>query len=287
MRTVSPLVTLSTASTYPESTTAAFEMAARLGYDGVEVMVLGDAVSQDPTALLRLRDHYGIPITSIHSPCLLISQRVWGAEPWGKLERARAAAELLGASTVVVHPPFRWQRDYARDFEVGLARMRDETDVVFAVENMYPWRARSREWAAYLPDWDPRNQDYPNVTLDLSHTAVSGTSALVMASDLDDRLAHIHLADGSGSARDEHLVPGRGSQPCAEVLEGLAVGGFAGTIAVEVSTRKAANRAEREADLAEALAFARLHLAAPLATPSPSAPPRSGSTGVTSAALDA
>ena len=40
--------------------------------------------------------------------------------------------------------------------------------------------------------------------------------------------------------------------------------GFSRTVAVEVSTRKAANRAEREADLAEALAFARLHLAAPL-----------------------
>ena len=113
---------------------------------------------------------------------------------------------------------------------MGLARMRDETDVVFAVENMYPWRARNREWAAYQPDWDPRNQDYPQVTLDLSHTAVSGTSALEMAGDLGDRLAHIHLADGTGLARDEHLVPGRGNQQCAEVLEGLAQQGFTGTV---------------------------------------------------------
>lgn len=79
-------------------------MAARLGYDGLEVMALTDAVSQDPTAL-RLRDHYGIAITSIHAPCLLVSQRVWGTEPWPKLQRAQAAAELLGAETVVVHPP--------------------------------------------------------------------------------------------------------------------------------------------------------------------------------------
>jgi 2-polyprenyl-3-methyl-5-hydroxy-6-metoxy-1,4-benzoquinol methylase len=28
-------------------------------------------------------------------------------------------------------------------------------------------------------------------------------------------------ADGSGSNRDEHLVPGRGAQPCADVLEHL------------------------------------------------------------------
>ena len=258
---------LSTASVYPESTAAAFEIARRLGYDGIELMVFTDAVSQDPEAVRALSDYYGVPVLAVHSPCLLVTQRVWSTDPWEKLQRSQAAAERLGASTVVVHPPFRWQRDYAREFELGLARMRDETDVVFAVENMYPWRARNREWAAYQPDWDPRNQDYPHVTLDLSHTAVSGTSALSMADDLGDRLAHIHLADGTGLARDEHLVPGRGNQQCAEVLEGLALQGFTGTVVLEVSTRRAANRAEREADLAEALAFARLNLAAPLVVP--------------------
>ena len=47
-------VALSTASVYPESTAGAFEVAARLGYDGVEVMVWTDPVSQDVTALRRL-----------------------------------------------------------------------------------------------------------------------------------------------------------------------------------------------------------------------------------------
>jgi hypothetical protein len=130
------MVTLSTASTYPESTAAAFEMAARLGYDGLEVMVLTDAVSQDPTALLRLRDHYGIAITSVHAPCLLISQRVWGTEPWPKLRRAQAAAELLGASTVVVHRRSAGS-DYAREFVTGIERWRADRHPV-AVENVLP-----------------------------------------------------------------------------------------------------------------------------------------------------
>lgn len=254
-------VALSTASVYPESTAAAFEIASRLGYDGVEVMVQTDAVSQDVNALQRLSDHYAMPILAIHSPCLLVTQRVWGTEPWGKLERSRAVAERLGAGIVVVHPPFRWQRDYARDFVIGLKRMTEETDVRFAVENMYPWRARRREVAAYAPDWDIRHDDYPHTTLDLSHTAVSGSDPLRMAVDLGDRLTHIHLADGSGSARDEHLIPGRGTQPAGALLERLASQKFTGTVVVEVSTRKANSRAEREADLAEALAFARLHLA--------------------------
>lgn len=267
MRVPAAKIALSTSSVYPESPAAAFEIARRLGYDGVELMVFTDPVSQDPDAVRALVDLYEVPVLSVHSPCLLVTQRVWSPDPWEKLRRAQAAAERLGAGTVVVHPPFRWQRDYARDFEVGLARMRDETDVRFAVENMYPWRVRSREWAAYLPDWDPRNHDYPDVTLDLSHTSVSGTSAIRMAADLGPRLSHLHLADGSGAAKDEHLVPGRGTQPCGPILEGLAASGFSGTVVLEVSTRRAASRADREADLAEALAFTRLHLAAPLAPP--------------------
>ena len=51
-------VALSTASCYPESCTTAFEMAADLGFDGVEVMVWTDPVSQDPEALRGLSDRF-------------------------------------------------------------------------------------------------------------------------------------------------------------------------------------------------------------------------------------
>lgn len=257
-------VALSTASVYPETTANAFEIAGRLGYDGVEVMVWTDPVSQDVTALRQLSDYHQVPILAVHAPCLVITQRVWGTDPWVKLVRARDAAEELGAQTVVVHPPFRWQREYARQFLSGIQSMADETDVRFAVENMFPLRARGREVTPYAPDWDPTAEDFPDFTLDLSHTSVSRSDALEMAATMGDRLSHVHIADGTGTARDEHLVPGRGTQPCAELLEGLAGRGFDGLVVVEVNTRKADDRAERETDLAEALAFTRLNLAAPL-----------------------
>jgi len=256
-------VALSTASVYPEATPAAFELAARLGYDGVEVMVWTDPVSQDPEALKRLSDYHGIPVLAIHAPCLIITQRVWGTDPWAKLVRARNAADEVGAKTVVVHPPFRWQRDYARDFVAGINRMSEETDVRFAVENMFPLRARGREVTPYAPDWDPTEEDVRHFTIDLSHTSVSQSDAMDMAARMSDRLAHVHIADGLGGPRDEHLVPGRGTQPCGALLESLARQGFDGTVVVEINTRRADTRADREADLAEALAFTRLHLAAP------------------------
>jgi sugar phosphate isomerase/epimerase len=256
-------VALSTASVYPESTATAFEMAGRLGYDGVEVMVWTDVISQDINAVRRLSDHHGVPVLAVHAPCLLITQRVWGPDPWAKLQKAQRCAETVGARTVVVHPPFRWQREYARDFVTGIAKMADETDVVFAVENMFPLRAPGRgrrEVVPYAPDWSPVEHDYGHVTLDLSHTAVSGSDAIAMADLLGDRLSHVHMADGLGTPKDEHLVPGRGGQPCAELLERLRRTSYGGVVVVEINTRRAVNRAEREADLAEALAFTRLHL---------------------------
>jgi sugar phosphate isomerase/epimerase len=258
-------VLLSSSSVFPEPTAAAFEMAATVGYDGVEVMVWTDAVSQDAAALKGLSAHYGVPVLSVHAPCLLVTQRVWSADPWERLIRAAVLAETLGAPTVVVHPPFTWQRDYARAFGAGLAKVQARhPDVSFAVENMYPVRMAGRMFVPYAPGWDPTVAGYDAYTLDLSHCAASRSDSLAMADAMGDRLAHVHLADGSGSNKDEHLVPGRGTQPCAELLERLARSGFDRTVVVEVNTRRVASRADREADIAEALAFTRLNLAAPL-----------------------
>ena len=104
-------VLLSTSSVFPEPTAAAFETAATLGYDGLEVMVWTDAVSQDAGALLGLSEHYGLPIRSVHAPCLLVTQRVWSPDPWERLRRSGVLASELGAKTVVAHPPFTWQRE--------------------------------------------------------------------------------------------------------------------------------------------------------------------------------
>ena len=134
---------------------------------------------------------------------------------------------------------------------------------------MFPWRVRDREVLAYLPGWDPVGQDYDAVCLDLSHAATAQVDGLDLLEQLGPRMSHLHLADGTGSAKDEHLVPGRGTQPCALVLERLAAEGFAGSVVFEVNTRRAANREERESALVESLAFTRLHLVSAVSAAQP------------------
>ncbi|MDO4784365.1 MAG: sugar phosphate isomerase/epimerase family protein [Propionibacteriaceae bacterium] len=255
-----PPVLLSTASVYPESTVSGFELAATLGYDGVELMVGIDPVAADIDAVEKLADHHGVRVGAVHAPVLLITQNTWGSDPWEKLHRSAEAATRLGASTVVVHPPFRWQRDYASGFVDGIRRLTESTGIVFAVENMYPWRTPAGNFQAYLPDWDPTDVPYDHLTLDLSHASTARKHSLDYVHAWGDRLAHVHLTDGSGSLKDEHLFPGEGDQQAWDVVQELARTGFDGQIALEVNSRKAGSRGERETMLAQCLQTIRTQL---------------------------
>lgn len=256
---------MSTSSVYPSPTGTAFEVAGRLGYDGVEVMIGIDAVSKDLDALERLVDSTGVPVLSIHAPTLLVTQGAWGRDPWEKLRRSGQAAHRLGADVVVVHPPFRWQRSYAASFVSGLRELSEEMGIVYAVENMFPWRGPrdTVELRAYSPGWDPTDIDYDNLTLDLSHASTSRQSSLELVHAWGERLAHVHLTDGSGSLKDEHLFPGAGDQQAAAVMLELGRLGYPGHVVVEVNTRSMQDPDDRDYALATTLTFARQYLRSP------------------------
>ena len=165
--------------------------------------------------------HYGVPVLSVHAPCLLVTQRVWSPDPWERLRRAAELAETLGAPTVVVHPPFTWQRDYARDFADG---------VWPAVADRFTGRARSRWRTCTRCGWRAGSSSRTRPAGTRPRPATTRTpwtcrtarrshsDALEMADRMGAGLAHVHLGDGTGEGRDEHLVPGRGTQPCGELL---------------------------------------------------------------------
>ena len=74
-------VLLSTTSVFPEASASAFELAASLGYDGIELMVGVDALSTDIDAIEKLSSYHGVPVLSVHAPTLLVTQSTWGSDP--------------------------------------------------------------------------------------------------------------------------------------------------------------------------------------------------------------
>lgn len=253
-------VGLGTSTVHPETTAGAFETAAELGYDGVELMVGVDRSSTDINYVESLRDKYQVPVLSVHSPCLIITQNTWSSEPWEKLEVSTKAAKRLGADVVVVHPPFRWQHDYAANFVTGVREVAEKSEVTIAVENMYPWRVLGREILAYHPHWDPTNINYDALTFDLSHAAIGRADPFQMVDEWGSRLRHLHLTDGHDSMMDEHLFPGEGDMRSWEVLEHIVRSGYVGHVIHEISTRKMPSVQARREKLRECLETTRMHI---------------------------
>ena len=256
---------MSTSCAFPLGLEAGFRLGRNAGYDGIEVMVTSDSATQNAASLLALSDRYEMPIMAIHAPVLLLTTNVWGRDPGVKLLRSAELAAEVGARSVVVHPPFRWQASYATDFERLVREVGAKTGVEICVENMFPWKIAGKQLKAYAPSPDPLDLDVDRMTLDFSHASLSGRDSLEMAMAMGDKLRHIHLCDGTRSADegnmfDEHLAPGRGTQPVAETLQYLANSGWDGQIVAEVVTHKVLDTRKKMALLIETVAFAREHL---------------------------
>lgn len=258
---------MGTTSVLPRRLHDAFRLAAEAGFDGVEIMVTSDPDTRDSRVIHSLSERYGMPVLSIHAPVLVLTAFVYGLDPHVKLERSIELARRVGAATVVVHPPFRWQALAARRFEASVRDLEARYGVTVAVENMFPVTVHGRDRQAYAPSWNPGDLDVDALTLDFSHAALAGVSALDLARDWGSRLRHVHLCDGSSTEPndrvfDEHLLPGRGAQPVAEVLRLLADRAFRGSIIAEITTRSCGADDDARLELLhETVRFARAHTA--------------------------
>jgi len=251
---------MSTSCVFPLPAEDAFRLARDAGFDGIEVMVTQHRETQDAAALLALSHKYDLPILSIHAPVLPLTQFVWGGGPRGKLEGAAELAVAVGARVVVVHPPFIWEPRYAREFATIVREIEARYNLTLAVENMFALSLGPLRVPVHSPSPDATVIDCASLTLDFSHAAVAARDALELAIAMGKRLRHVHLCDGTvgeGRLLDEHLVPGHGTQPVAEVIRYLAAGGWDGALIAEVHTGHSATEAERLAMLVETVTFAR------------------------------
>jgi sugar phosphate isomerase/epimerase len=238
MVTTNPTLLFSTAPFFRQPLKQAFRAIADAGFDAVEVMVTQDPATQHPDRLAELAREFGLRVEAIHAPFLLVTRRVWGPDPITKIDRAIELAGGVGASLVVVHPPFRWQRDYRRWIAGRLRDVTTESGVTVAVENMFPLRlpgAPSMRFHSESARAD--TEGTPHLVLDTSHAAVSGVDIRQALARDRARISHIHLSNNAGRGWDSHLPVGRdGILPVEGFLADLA-DGYRGTISLELDLR--------------------------------------------------
>lgn len=230
----------STAAFFGRPLREAFATIAEAGFGAVEVMVTRDPATQDAGAVRDLAAEHGLTVAAIHAPFLLLSRRVWTADPVTKVYRAVQMAEHVGARLVVVHPPYRWQRRYRRWVDRSLADLAAATGVTIGVENMFPLRLpneRGMRFHAPSQELDDLER-FPAVVLDTSHAAVAGLDLLEAADRLRGKLVHLHLSDNAGKGWDSHLPIGEGVLPLGPLLDRLGADGWTGSLSLELDLRR-------------------------------------------------
>ena len=240
-----PKVQCSTGPFWAFDLERAMDTLAEAGFTEIEFMVTRDTRTHEPDIPLRLAEERGLRIASVHGPFLVITKSVWGLDPIGKIERGIEMCQAFDADTLVVHPPFLWERSYATWITERAEESLADTGVKVAVETMYPKWVAGRKLRGYR--WlDPAElaAAASHVVLDTSHLSVARQDILDGYEILAPRLEHIHLSDNAGDGKDGHLELGSGSLPLVRLLSELRRTKYAGTISLELSVSRYLQRQE-------------------------------------------
>ncbi len=260
----------STGSLYTYGINRCFELAARAGFDGIELMLDHRWDARQPAYLQRLIDQYQQPVVAVHSP---FSRSVpgWPADEPGRIVQSVKLAEALGAKIVVHHLPprsgwmwiraggrrfplptlsqrlpaayCRWLTEAYGDFQAGTA-------VTLCIENMPTRRWLGRHWNAYHWNSVAEIARFPTLTLDTTHLGTWNLDPVEVYRQLQAKVRHIHLSNFNGQ---EHRRPEDGHLRLDRFLAQLAATGYRGAICLELHP-DALDAGQSEARVVELLA---------------------------------
>jgi sugar phosphate isomerase/epimerase len=225
---------------------------ARFGFSAVELWAMPPHFPYDDspaagTIAARLARH-GVRVASLHAP-LYPDVRSYKKDRWFSLstgeEPHRAASVAAtaaagrwlagnGGGTLVVHTHFPAEQWYPDRWGTFLRSMDELLEAIpgnvrLAVENT---PLPSGHVSVILDIVSRYPAERVGVCLDLGHANIEGDAPAAVKTAAP-RLIHLHVSDNF-AARDDHLVPGRGSIPWLQTFRALSEAGFDEAFTVEL-----------------------------------------------------
>ena len=248
-------IIFSTGSLYSYGTDRSFGIAARCGFDGIEVMADARWDTRQTHVLEGLVQRHGIPVVAVHSP--FFSVPGWPPEQAGLIARSVELATTVGASVVVHHLPWRrgfalpflnhkprllplpgWEREkgYRRWLVSEYPTLQQSTDISLCIENLPARRQFGRRWNVH--QWNAHSVAsldailrFPSLTMDTTHLGTWGLEPVEVYGRWKERVRHIHLSNFDGR---EHRRPEDGNLRLDLLLAELAADEYQGAVSLEL-----------------------------------------------------
>lgn len=224
-----------------------------------ENLVFTDGWRDYVLELRRIADTAGILCNQAHAPfpsrkAEIPQNEAFNDTIFDHITRAMAAAALLGAKAIVVHPIHHvphWEnaeylRDLNLDFYRSLIPYAKEYRIRVALENMWQVRdghivdstcSQAAEFADYL---DTLADDCFTGCLDLGHCGLTGHEASEMIRALGaDRIGALHVHDNNHKG-DQHTLPYQANMDWNAIVSALADIGYRGDMTLEADNFLAA-----------------------------------------------
>ena len=145
----------------------------------------------------------------------------------------RLRAEVMTLHTRSKEKTYHWGLENATAFQHSLSELlpvATELKIRLAIENCYDFTADPENLVRLLGAFPAH---LVGACLDTGHAHLGGRTVM-LARLLAPRIFVVHLHDNAALGKDEHLIPGQGTIPWAELTEVLRAGIFAGRLVVEV-----------------------------------------------------
>ena len=241
----------STGSLWSYGIERCFELAARAGFDGIELMVDQRWDTRQPDHLRRLSDQHHLPVLAVHSPFAPYVPG-WPSDEPGRIQATVKLAQALSARIVVHHLPIRvgwiwmqvgqkslplpvpgWDRgtSYCRWLECDYAALQESVGLTLCIENMPTKQILGRRWQ--LHHWNTPEEivRFPSLTMDTTHLGTWGLEPVDVYPRLNGQVRHIHLSNFDGK---EHRRPEAGHLHLDRFLALLARDSYRGVVSLEM-----------------------------------------------------
>ncbi len=216
------------------------EAAGKLGLDFVEIQLKEPAwVHRHLVLINRLRSRLGL-FCAAHGPEEGNPKDLYGLKHnyAPKVKNAMELAQRLGARFITIHLWFDQRYVDPETIQGKIKLLREMVEY-----------GRAKRVAVYLENLSEEVEDMvlpffevPDVglTLDVGHAQLMRpkNTAFNFISRSMQRIKHVHVHDNEGGRsprNDLHLPVGQGVVPINDILTGLVVGGYDGTITLEVA----------------------------------------------------
>lgn len=234
-------IVLSSGTLYSYGLNRFFGLAAKAGYDGIELIIDEKWDSRDPEYVKSLEKQFGIKVLSVHSA---MEFATFTKDAKSRLFESIEIAKKINVRLIVVHTWDYTDTDFANWLyknRKSICQKAAPIDVAFenGTKSYNPDDPEKFMSEAFKAEYFGK---FENIVLDTSHLATAKSDIVKMVELLGPKIKHLHFSDSDfvvredrpNSIQDRHLIPGRGKLPLKKYLHALKKINYSGIITIEL-----------------------------------------------------